>query len=214
MSVQVWSDVDINVQSAIGAALTITGITKASPGVVTYTGTDPANGDYVRLSVQGMTELNNAYARVANVNGGANTFELEGIDTSAFGTFTSGSFQVVTLGTSLSIVTDVQVSGGDFDFIDTTTVHDKVKTQIPGAASPLVMNLTAQWQPDDLGLKALKAAGAAKAERGILISFANGYKYVIGGYVGCTAAPGGSAQGVVTTPIVITGLGLGNAYAT
>lgn len=214
MAVQVWSDVDINVQSAIGSALTITAITKASPPVVTYTGTDPANGDYVRLSCHGMTELNNAYGRVANVNAGSNTFELEGYDSTAFGTFTSGSFQVVTLGTSLSIITDVNVSGGDFSFIDTTTVHDKVQTQIPGNASPLVMNMTAQWQPDDAGLDALIDASAAKAERGVLITFSNGYKYVVGGYVGATGAPTGSAQGVVTTPIVITARGLGKAYAT
>ncbi len=58
--------------------LTITGISQASPGVVTYTGTDPANGDHVDVSgVVGMTEVNGRRFKVANVNTGANTFELQ-----------------------------------------------------------------------------------------------------------------------------------------
>lgn len=70
--------------------LTITGITRAVPGVLTYTGTDPANGDDFDLSgITGMAELNGKRVRVANVDGGANTFQLtenDGtpIDTSGF----------------------------------------------------------------------------------------------------------------------------------
>lgn len=62
------------------SGLTITGITQANPGVLTYTGTDPANGDWMYLSgIVGMTELNGRYVKVANVNAGANTFELTDI---------------------------------------------------------------------------------------------------------------------------------------
>lgn len=76
----------------LAAAQNITGITKANPGVLTYSGSDTyANGDRVLLqNIGGMTELNNKYVRVANVNTGANTFELEGINTTNFTTYTSG----------------------------------------------------------------------------------------------------------------------------
>ena len=76
--------------------LTITGITQANPGVVTYTGTDPANGDIVYIAdVVGMTQVNGRSYKVANVNGGANTFELtehtEGtnINTTSFTAYSS-----------------------------------------------------------------------------------------------------------------------------
>lgn len=75
----------------------ITAITKANPGVLTYNGADTfANGDVVYLSgIVGMTELNGRFVKVANVNAGANTFELTdmagaNIDTSSFTTYTSG----------------------------------------------------------------------------------------------------------------------------
>lgn len=72
-------------------ALVITGITAANPGVLTYTGTDPSNGDHIDLAaIVGMTELNGRRVTVANVNAGANTFELSGINTTAYAAYVSG----------------------------------------------------------------------------------------------------------------------------
>ncbi|SOD41315.1 hypothetical protein [Nitrosovibrio sp. Nv4] len=71
--------------------LTITGITRANPAVLTYTGTDPANGNHMDLAgIVGMTELNGRRATVANVNAAANTFELSGVDSTAFTAYSSG----------------------------------------------------------------------------------------------------------------------------
>lgn len=84
-------------------AQNITGITKANPGVVTYSGADTyANGDKVAITgVVGMGQVNNREFTVANVNAGANTFELSGVDTSAYDTYSSGGtvaeiYEVVT----------------------------------------------------------------------------------------------------------------------
>lgn len=74
------------------AAQNITGITNANPAVVTYSGSDTyANGDRVIISgVLGMLEVNNLECTVANVDTGANTFELSGVNSSGWGTYTSG----------------------------------------------------------------------------------------------------------------------------
>jgi hypothetical protein len=73
-------------------AQNITAITAANPAVVTYSGSDTyANGDRIVITgVLGMTEVNNREFTVANVNAGANTFELSGINSSAYTTYTSG----------------------------------------------------------------------------------------------------------------------------
>lgn len=70
----------------------IAGITNASPGVLTYTGSDTyANGDRVVVSgVLGMTEVNNREFTVAGVNVGAKTFQLSGINTTSYGAYSSG----------------------------------------------------------------------------------------------------------------------------
>lgn len=74
--------------------LTITAISKANPAVVTVSSLETlTNGlKIVIKSVLGMTEVNltgsNIYT-VANINVGAKTFELQGIDSSAFTAYTS-----------------------------------------------------------------------------------------------------------------------------
>lgn len=87
-----------------GAQLTInsqsiTNISNANPGVVTYSGADNyANGDVVVITgVVGdiANNINGRYFKVANVSAGANTFELTTLsgtnfNTTSLGTYTSG----------------------------------------------------------------------------------------------------------------------------
>lgn len=204
-----WSNVAIAMQSAIATAVNITAISKASPGVVTATNTYSV-GDYVLLTVQGMRQLN---ARVARVSAASGTqFTLEGIDTTAFDTFSSGTAQKLTMGVSFGTVLGITGSGGTFDFIDTTTIHDNNKTQIPGLPSPLSYELDNIWDVSDAGLVAMKAASDIQAQRAFLFTFANGVKMVFCGYVGASLSPGGSAQDKVTTPATITAFGVPTYY--
>ena len=214
MNVSKWSGVAVAVQSALSASQVISGITKANPGVATYVGTDPANGDYIVVTAQGMSQVDGRVFRVANVNTGANTLELEGENTTSYDTFSSGSFQIITFGTTIATFADVNASGGDFDFIDTSVIHGLVKTQIPGSANPLTMSFNSIWDVADSGLIALKSASDNQALRAVRVTFANGQKFLFTGYVGATLSPTGNAQDKVTTPIVITAFGRPTTYAT
>lgn len=214
MAAKVWSGVSVTMQSALATAVTISAITKASPAVVSYsTGTDPSNGDFVLLKIAGMSQLDYRVARVANVNGAGNTFELEGIDSTAFETFTSGTFEVVTFGTSLASAGDINVSGGDFNMIDVTTVGDNVNKQIPGNANPLSISMNCLWDPADAGLLACKTASDSKLIKAFKIAFADGAKVLFAGYIGATVFPTGSAQQKVSTPVTVSVYGRSQAYA-
>jgi co-chaperonin GroES (HSP10) len=209
-SVSKWSNVAVAVQSAAGGTITITDITKASEGVVTATNT-LSNGDYVILSVQGMYQLDGMVARVKAVSGSG--FTLEGINTTSFDTFVSGTAVEATFGTTLSTATSISASGGDFSFIDVTTIHDNIKKQIPGLANPSTFSFENIWDVSDAGLIALKAASDTQAQKAILFTFANGQKVVFVGYVGATLLPTGSAQDIVKTNAVITMFGKPTVYA-
>ena len=117
MSYKFWTNVGVSMASAagIGSAQAVSAITKASPPVLTYVGTDPANGDYVLLRVAGMTQANARIFRVANVNTGANTFELEGQDSTLWSTLVaSGSYMYpLSFNTSFSTLSEPSASGGD-----------------------------------------------------------------------------------------------------
>ncbi len=204
-TVSLWSDVDVAMQSALATSVSITGVTNASPGVVSHGGTDPTDGDYVVLTATGMSEINGRVFRVANQASG--TFELEGVDTTNFGVFTSGSFQAVTLGITMDTVTEVSSSGGEYGFDSTTTIHQNVETQIPTTASAATYSFTNIWDVSDVALAAMKVASDENGQRAFKFTFANGQIMVFSGYVGASLIPGGSAQAKVTTSTVITMFG-------
>jgi hypothetical protein len=95
-------DFQLNQKAVV--SVSVTAITQANPGVVTYTGDDPTNGDLIRFhDVGGMVELNAESSAasapriytVANVDTVNNTFEIQDedgvdVDTSAYTLYTSG----------------------------------------------------------------------------------------------------------------------------
>lgn len=210
-NVTTWTDVDVFMESAIATAKTITGISKAAEGVVTATAHGYANGDYVLIKAQGMAEVNGRVFRVKSV--ATDTFVLEGENTTDYGTFTSGSAQKLTFGTTLSTLTSVSGSGGEFDMIDTTTIHDKAKSSIPGLASATEFSFESVWDVSDAGLQAAKAASNTKAQKAFMIVFSNSQRVVFYGYIGAQLIPGGSTGGMVTTSVKISAQGALTAYA-
>lgn len=207
-----WSGVTVAVQSALAAAKTITAITKASPAVATSTAHGYANGEEIVLDILGMHQLDDRVIRVANQ--AANTFELEGVDSTLYDTFTSGTAQLITFGTSINIIRGLTASGGEPEFIDTTTIHDTVRTQIPGALAPGSFALEMFWDPADTGFIALKAAADASDLRAIKFTWPNGRKLYFTGYVAASGLPTGTAQDLVTTSATFTIRGRTTAYST
>ena len=199
-------------QSAIAATVAISAITKANPGVATSVGHGYADGDILFLEIQGMRQVDQKVVRVANK--AADTFELEGVDTTLFDTFTSGTAAKITLGTSITSMTNITASGGEFDFIDTTTIHDNARSQVPGLPSAISYSTDNIWDATDTGQIAMKAASDAQAKRVFNFQFGSGGKVIyFGGYVGFNGLPGGQAQALVTTSAVFTMNGSPTYYA-
>lgn len=209
-----WTNVGIDVQTALAAAVTISSISKATTGVATYTGAvNPTIGDYIILSAQGMYQVNDRIFRIANVNTTTKTFELEGEDTTSYDTFISGSYQIVTFGASFASVQTVNPSGGDYEKADVTTIHDAVRKNVPTIAQPLTLAMTNIFDLADPGFAECNKAYKAKAKRAIRLRFGTGAKILLTGYVGAAGVPTGQAQGVVQTPVTIEAQNLPTVYA-
>lgn len=214
MAYEFWANVGVDIETAAATPITITGISKASPGVVTYTGTDPVNGDYVRLSVNGMVELDDRIVRVANVNGAGNTFEIEGENTTNYETFTSGTFSVLTFGVSMTNVQDVNSSGGEPEFADITTIHDQVRRRVPTVVSPFSIQFGCLFEPSNAAMIELKEATGELTVRAVKFRLASGAKMVFDAYVSAAGVPTGSAQDVVKTNVSFEAQGIPTVYAT
>jgi hypothetical protein len=209
-----WTNVGIDVQTALAPAISLSAISKATTGVCTYTGgTNPANGDYIVLTASGMSQVNDRPFRIANVNTTTKTFELENEDTTAYDTFISGSFQIITFGASFNSVQQISPSGGDYEKADVTTIHDQVRKNVPTIAAPLTLGMTNYFDLADPGFMECNKAYKSKTKRAIRLRFGTGAKMLMVGYVGAAGVPTGQAQGVVQTPVSIEAQNLPTVYA-
>lgn len=213
-NVNYWSKVTVDIQSALGSVQTVSAITKASPGVLTYVGADPANGDYFLLLAQGMREVHNRVVRVANVSAGGNTYELEGLNTTDFGTFTSGTMYPITFGTSITTMLDFTSEGGEPTMDDQSTIHDDVEILAPTRFSATVYKSNTLWDAADTGFIALKSASDAKVQRAVRFSLSSGQKHAFYGYIGFPGVLAGSAPGKISSPLTITSQGRGSNWST
>lgn len=209
-SITKWTQVGVAMQSVIAATKTISAITQANPGVATSTAHGYTNGQYVLILAQGMYQLNNRVFRVANVT--ANTFELEGEDTTSYPAFSTGTAQLLTLGNTFSTITDADGSGGEAEQLDATTIHDPLRVIVPGLPTAMVYNMQSIWDPSDAALKALRLASNSASDRVFQFTFQNGRIMVFNGLVSAPGNPTGSAGQIVKTPIQITARALPTYY--
>ena len=206
-----WSNVGVDVQTALGSPITLASITKANPGVAGSVAHGLSDGDFVYLEIVGMYELNTRVARVANKAN--DTFQLEGFNTTGYSTFVSGTAKKITFGASMSTAQGVNVSGGEPEFADTTTIHDNVRKRSPTVVSPMSMQIESFYDPADAALVELAAATDAKTQRAIKLRFAGGSLMVGAAYCSAALVPTGTAQDIVKTPVSLEFQGLPKVYA-
>lgn len=107
-----------------GAAKTVSAVSKASPGVVSSTAHGLANGSAGYFdTIVGMDEIEGQVARVDDQ--ATDAFDAEGVNTTNFGTFVSGTFVPVTAWATLSQSVDYSLGGGAGTTEDSTVLLDK-----------------------------------------------------------------------------------------
>ena len=217
MSERICQDTRVDFESALATAVAITGITQASPGVVSYTdagASDPSDGNFVVFpGLEGMTELRDRIARVANVVGGSDTFEVEGIDTSLFGAFSSGNFNVITFGTGASTFTDVTASGGDANFLEYGLIHDRVRRKIPTTFNNAEITFTSLFDLASATLNTLKSRFETSTLTGVRLTLNNGNIILAYGYITAPLVPQGTSGELVTTEVSFSAQGFITGYA-
>ena len=217
MTYKFWTNVGVAMASTagMGAAIPIAGISKANPAVVTYTGgTNPANGDVVLLTVAGMTQVNRRPFKIANVSTGAKTFELVGEDSTSYSTLgaSGNSFQVVTMNTAFSTLSEPQGSGGEPVFEDTTLIHESQDTQAVVSASAQSYSFTSKWIPNDTALVEANKAFKQRTPRVVAITFSDLSVFMFSGYVIAAMLPNASGK-KVTTQVGFSLEAAGTGYA-
>lgn len=173
--------VRVEVAATYNTAKPVTAVTQADPGVVTSTAHALAEGVVGYFTgVEGMTELEGQVASVDNSL--TNSFDLEDIDTTDFGTF-SGSADFVPVATwaTLSAATQYEIGGAEIGQLDTTTLLDNQVQQEGGMLSVQSVTLS-KFSDFQAAAAQLLIKAARKGELVVVrITLSNGERRVFRG---------------------------------
>lgn len=170
-----------SVASTIAATKTTTVASNATEAVITSVAHGYANGDYV-LMTSGWARMNNRAFRIKSV--AADTFALEGFDTTNTNLFPAGSgvgtVAKVTTWTQLSQVMNPNSSGGDPKQVEYKYLESDVGGTINDGFSPV--NRTIELDADAIGTpgySALKTLTQVQTNTVVLTSFKSGAKSLL-----------------------------------
>src|SRR5882672_1523009 len=156
----------VKVETAAAATKAITGLTAASPPVVTATAHGYSAGDIVRLAnIGGMVQLNNRVFVVANPV--TNTFELKGVDGTGYTPYTSGGDSFKLTMTALGLCSGIpSMFDGAADDIDVTHLLSVAKEKLQGLPDPGGVSLELVLDNTDTGQAAIRTMNEAQAAKG------------------------------------------------
>lgn len=174
-------NVRVEISKTEGTAKTVTAVTQANPGQATSTGhtlTDGTVGYFVTAT--GMSQLDGQAIRVDAP--AANTFELQGIDTTTFPAFTAGTVKAVTVWSTLSRAASYNIGGGDADKIDTTVLLDVIKQEANGLLAAQTVGVDLKLETtDEEALALVRAAALSQAYLVFRITLSDGAQRVFRG---------------------------------
>lgn len=182
-----------SIASAYGSSLPFTAASNAAETVLTMASTaGVAIGDYVEVT-SGWGLLDGRLARIKALT--ANTsITLELINTSDTSKYPSGAgaggVRKISTWTQLSqIGANLQVSGGDQEYADITTLMDRTKRQIPTTRTPIQVTLPTFFDPALAWVQTVRTAMETATPAGALIVYPNGSRTVGNAYWGMREVP-------------------------
>lgn len=205
MSVQVPNGSIVAIESGTGADVAITAITNANPAVATSTAHGLSNGDYVEI-VSGWSRLTNKVVRVAGVT--ANTFQLEGIDTTLTSIYPAaggtGTFAKVNGFTQLSQILSSASNGGEQQFLEYQFLESDAQKRIPTFKSAAGLTFTVA---DDATLPGYVLAGVANDDRlprAVKVTLASGAIIVYNAYISLNKTPSLTVNELMSSEITLS----------
>ena len=198
MSVPKGRNCRVEIAATFAAVKTLTAITKAVPPVVTSAAHALAEGTIGFFDTAvGMDELLGVAGSVDAT--ATNTFNAEGLDSTGYGTFTSGTFTPVATWLTLSTSTQYEIGGGDADTIDGTVLLDRIKQETNGLLGAQTVTLS---KFSDMQLPVLALIRSAALNDGFIvcrITLSNGERRVFRGQPGLPGESQGNNGALATS---------------
>lgn len=185
MAAIIGSNVKVEIQSGVtvdSPVVTVTAVTKASPGVATATGHGLTTGDVVKFAVAGgMVQLDGQAVRVIVLT--SSTFSLENLDTTTYDTWTTGTVDHVTAFSTFAASQSLTMPNPAPVKLDTTTLIDTQKQYVYGMPDAPDGSITGLFNPGGAAEALIIAATRTNSSLVFRITFASGQKRIFNAFV-------------------------------
>jgi hypothetical protein len=175
----------VEIASTYGAVKAMSALSNDNPGVATLEASHGILlGDYFEVT-SGWQRLTNRVVRAGTVS--TNDVELEGINTTSTTRYPAGtgtgSVREITAWTQIGQLSrDLQVTGGDQQFGDITTLTDVIDQQIPTRRSPVSITLPLFFDPTLTYYSIVAAAAETATLTAVRFVYPNGVIVVANAY--------------------------------
>lgn len=181
MALIVGQNCKLEVAKTYGNPVTVSAIALDANGTVTATAHGFVVGDIVLFNIgSGMPELNGQVARVTTVPT-ANSFTIAQ-DTTGLTAFASGSVRRITAWDVADKATAINGGNVQPNRIEVTTLLDKDRQYIFGAADSPSIDVSAQFDPTAVATATVRAASKSNAFIPIRVTFASGQVGIVNAY--------------------------------
>lgn len=184
-------NVKVEVALTFGSPVSPTACTKANPAVGTLTSHTLSDNDvgYWTISA-GMVEMDGQAVHIMDTS--ANTFTMNGLDTSQYSTYTSGTLTPASTWGTLSEAASVAIGGGAANALDDTRLIDVKTRNVAGLLAPQDMTVDVRNGVTHTSAMAFIEA-AARNSTSCLFRVSQG-STVLRVYYGVPSVPGESLQ--------------------
>ena len=190
MAVSLPNGVVLALATAYASSQSVSAVSSASEAVATANAHTLVNGDLIEFT-SGWSKANGRIFRVKGV--AANTFTLEGLDTTNPNLFPAGSgagsVRKITGWTQISQVLESTSQGGEQQFANYSFLENDFQSQIPTETSAQSINVSIADDPALAGYQALRAANGTKVAVGLRATLPSGSMILYNAYVGFDETP-------------------------
>lgn len=215
MSVSLPNGAVVAIAAAYGTALPVTVLTNASTAVATSTAHGLANGDYVEIT-SGWSRLTGKVMRLANV--AANTFELEGFDSTSTSIYPAGagigSVRKITSFTQLAQILSSSSSGGEQQFADYQFLESDSQKRIPTFKNAAGLTFSVADDATLAGYILASTANDDRLPRAVRVSLPSQAKILYNGYISLNKTPSLTVNEVMAVEVTLSLLAEVVRYAT
>lgn len=200
---QILRNTVVEIQSALGTALTITGISQATEAVVTATNS-LSTGDLVVITgVVGMIKMNDRVVRVKSAT--ASDFVCEGVDSTNFTAWVSGGqgFEVTTT-VPFDNISQISLPDAPPDEIDVTAISDAERQLLFGHDAAQKGTITLIADPLSAAVMEVTKAGDNRTRRVFKVTLESGYVAIFNAFCAGGAGFDGGVSAAGTSQVSLT----------